>query len=126
VSRSGAVAPRHAGPRAAWPYSRLWHSSWAARARGKVTTYTPEVESNFQTACASRADLASGSAGLSTGVLDKLKTGMEFGDFKKLDAELRRSIGVRRNRRDHDDQQARLAVRTGGPVVPGSGPAPVR
>ena len=60
--------------------------------QGKVTTYTPAVEQNFTTACEARTDVSSRNASLCRCVFDKLKAGMEFVDFKKLDADLQQAI----------------------------------
>ena len=59
--------------------------------QGKVTSYTPAVEQNFTTACEARTDGSSGNATLCTCVFGKLKAGMEFADFKKLDADLQQA-----------------------------------
>lgn len=61
--------------------------------QGKVTTYTPEVEINFNTSCGARADQASGGTNLCSCVYATLKSSMEFADFKRLDADLRQGTG---------------------------------
>lgn len=59
--------------------------------QAKVTTYTAAIEQNFTTACEARTDVSSGNASLCTCVFAKLKAGMEFVDFKKLDADLQQA-----------------------------------
>jgi uncharacterized membrane protein len=60
--------------------------------QGKVTSYTPAVEQNFTTACEARTDVSAVNASLCTCVFEKLKAGMDFVDFKKLDADLQQAI----------------------------------